>query len=185
MNATATMATWAAGRSIMRIDVGSRDVDLRGITFLCDISPGAPRTLYRPKHGCTIMPATASRNTGARPAPIARAGWCFAPPGVLYVRLPMANEHIRDRGNLFANTQKQKPSQPDFQGDCTIDGAAYEIRGWRREDQLSISLAPAWRPEHVSAGRAERSRQHRPPAACNTRGGAQESVATPACPATS
>jgi hypothetical protein len=54
----------------------------------------------------------------------------------------MSNERIRDRGNLFENTQKQKPSQPDFQGDCTIDGTTYEIRAWRREDQLAISLAP-------------------------------------------
>jgi len=54
----------------------------------------------------------------------------------------MSNERTRDRGNLFENTDKKKPSQPDFQGDCTIDGTPYEIRGWRREDQLTISLAP-------------------------------------------
>lgn len=54
----------------------------------------------------------------------------------------MSNERARDRGNLFPNTSKQKPSQPDFQGDCTLDGTAYEIRGWRREeDQLTVSLA--------------------------------------------
>jgi hypothetical protein len=54
----------------------------------------------------------------------------------------MSNEHPRDRGNLFEYAQKQKPSQPDFHGDCTIDGTPYEIRGWRREDQLTLSLAP-------------------------------------------
>lgn len=54
----------------------------------------------------------------------------------------MSSERSRDRGNLFENTDKKKPSQPDFQGDCTIDGTAYEIRGWRREDQLTIHLAP-------------------------------------------
>lgn len=48
----------------------------------------------------------------------------------------------RDRGNLFENAEKKKPSQPDFQGDCTIDGTAYEIRGWRREDQMTVSIAP-------------------------------------------
>ncbi|MEO6777062.1 MAG: hypothetical protein ABI467_29290 [Kofleriaceae bacterium] len=57
----------------------------------------------------------------------------------------MSNERTRDRGNLFEYEQKQKPSQPDFHGDCTIDGTAYEIRGWRREDQLAVSLAP---PRH-------------------------------------
>jgi hypothetical protein len=54
----------------------------------------------------------------------------------------MSDERTRDRGNLFEYAQKQKPSQPDFHGDCTIDGTAYEIRGWRREDQLALSLAP-------------------------------------------
>jgi hypothetical protein len=54
----------------------------------------------------------------------------------------MSNERTRDRGNLFENKEKQKPSQPGFHGDCTIDGTEYEIRGWRREDQLALSLAP-------------------------------------------
>ena len=54
----------------------------------------------------------------------------------------MSNEHTGDRGKLFEYAQKQKPSQPDFHGDCTIDGTAYEIRGWHREDQLALSLAP-------------------------------------------
>jgi hypothetical protein len=59
------------------------------------------------------------------------------------LRLPaMSNEHTRDRGNLFEHAQKQKPSQPGFHGDCTVDGTAYEIRGWLRENQLTISLAP-------------------------------------------
>lgn len=55
---------------------------------------------------------------------------------------PMSNERTRDRGNLFEYAQKQKPSQPAFHGDCTIDGTAYEIRGWHREDRLALSLAP-------------------------------------------
>lgn len=54
----------------------------------------------------------------------------------------MSNERTRDRGNLFEHALKQKPSQPGFHGDCTIDGTAYEIRGWRREDELTLSLAP-------------------------------------------
>lgn len=54
----------------------------------------------------------------------------------------MSEQRTRDRGNLFEYAQKQKPSQPGFHGDCTIDGTTYEIRGWRREDQLALSLAP-------------------------------------------
>jgi hypothetical protein len=53
----------------------------------------------------------------------------------------MSDRHTRDRGNLFEHAQKQRPSQPAFHGDCTIDGTTYEIRGWRRQDQLAISLA--------------------------------------------
>jgi hypothetical protein len=94
----------------------------------------------------------------------------------------MANERIRDRGNLFANTQKQKPSQPDFQGDCTIDGNAYEIRGWRREDQLSISLAPPRGDQNTyppDAFRGALEAAPTKPVARNARG-PQETVATPA-----
>jgi hypothetical protein len=61
---------------------------------------------------------------------------------VLYLWSMSDDRSTRDRGNLFEYAQKQKPSQPDFHGDCTIDGTAYEIRGWRREDQLALSLAP-------------------------------------------
>jgi hypothetical protein len=48
----------------------------------------------------------------------------------------------RDRGSLFENAQKRKPSQPDLQGDCSIAGAPYEVRAWRREEQLTITVAP-------------------------------------------
>jgi hypothetical protein len=54
----------------------------------------------------------------------------------------MSDMHPRDRGNLFEHAHKQRPSQPAFHGDCTIAGTTYEIRGWRRQDQLAISLAP-------------------------------------------
>jgi len=54
----------------------------------------------------------------------------------------MSNDRTRNRGNLFEYEKKQKPSQPDFHGNCTIDGIEYEIRGWHREDQLALSLAP-------------------------------------------
>ena len=54
----------------------------------------------------------------------------------------MSSERSRDRGNLFEHAHKQKPSQPGFHGDCTINGITYEIRGWRREERLTLSLAP-------------------------------------------
>jgi hypothetical protein len=49
----------------------------------------------------------------------------------------------RNRGSLFHNEAKQKPSQPDMRGECRIDGAAYDMTAWRRDDVLALSLAPA------------------------------------------
>jgi hypothetical protein len=49
----------------------------------------------------------------------------------------------RNKGSLFENTEKRKPSHPDLKGDATLEGAAYEISAWRRDEQLAITLAPA------------------------------------------
>lgn len=54
----------------------------------------------------------------------------------------MSSEASRDRGKLFTNPEKKKPSQPDIHGDCVIDQVAYEIRGYRRGDELAVHLAP-------------------------------------------
>lgn len=53
----------------------------------------------------------------------------------------MSSEATRDRGKMFANPEKKKPSQPDIQGDCVIDQVAYEIRGFRRGEELMVHLA--------------------------------------------
>ena len=49
---------------------------------------------------------------------------------------------LPDRGKLFEYAQKPKPSSPDFHGDCTIDDVAYELRGYHRDEQLALHLAP-------------------------------------------
>ncbi|MBX3246748.1 MAG: hypothetical protein KF901_06160 [Myxococcales bacterium] len=55
----------------------------------------------------------------------------------------MASEqHTRNRGNLFDNKEKRKPSQPDLRGECTLEGATYDVQGWRRDEQLTLTLAP-------------------------------------------
>jgi hypothetical protein len=96
----------------------------------------------------------------------------------------MSNEHTRDRGNLFENSEKKKPSQPDLQGDCTIDMTAYEIRGWRRGDQLALSFAPPrgdhnTYPPDVFRGALDPAPNR--PARGNVRGAKEpEPVATPA-----
>lgn len=95
----------------------------------------------------------------------------------------MSNERTRDRGNLFENTQKKKPSQPDFHGDCVLGGVSYEIRGWRRDDQLTVSLAPPRGDRNTYPPDAYRGALDaapvRPAARNNARGG-DEAVVSPA-----
>lgn len=99
----------------------------------------------------------------------------------------MSNERPRDRGNLFEYAQKQKPSQPDFHGDCTIDGTAYDIRGWHREDQLALSLAPPRGdkntfPPDVFRGALDPAAPAKP-ARANSRGSKESSKEPAAAPA--
>ncbi len=54
----------------------------------------------------------------------------------------MSDERNRDRGNLFENTDRKKPSQPDMQGTARLNGVDYELRAWRREEQLTLAVAP-------------------------------------------
>ena len=96
----------------------------------------------------------------------------------------MSNERSRDRGNLFEHKEKLKPSQPGYHGDCTIEGVTYEIRGWRREDQLTISLAPPRGDRNTYPPEVFRGALEAAPPAKPTRGGrgrgAEEAAATPA-----
>lgn len=53
-----------------------------------------------------------------------------------------SEQQNRNKGRLFENAEKKKPSQPDMRGDCTLDGAPYEIQAWQREEQLTLTVAP-------------------------------------------
>ncbi len=55
---------------------------------------------------------------------------------------PMSNQEERDRGQLFDNRDKRKPSQPDMQGKGRVGGVSYAISGWMREDRLVVSFEP-------------------------------------------
>ncbi|HEY4177942.1 MAG TPA: hypothetical protein VGM90_13940 [Kofleriaceae bacterium] len=48
---------------------------------------------------------------------------------------------VPDRGKFFKNPEKTKPSQPDVFGDCVIDAVAYEIRGFKRGEELALHIA--------------------------------------------
>jgi len=53
----------------------------------------------------------------------------------------MSTPSTRDKGSIFPNKDKKKPSQPDMQGECSIAGSPYEVRAWHREEQLAVTLA--------------------------------------------
>lgn len=41
---------------------------------------------------------------------------------------------MENRGKLFKNTNKSKPSQPDFSGPIDVEGAEWTIAGWIATD---------------------------------------------------
>jgi hypothetical protein len=51
-------------------------------------------------------------------------------------------QYSRNRGSLFENAEKRKPSHPDLRGECAIDGTLYDMQAWRRDEQISLTLAP-------------------------------------------
>jgi len=51
-------------------------------------------------------------------------------------------QYNRNRGSLFENSQKRKPSHPDLRGECAIDGNSYDMQAWRRDEHISLTLAP-------------------------------------------
>lgn len=66
-----------------------------------------------------------------------------AAPGSCYGAAVSNHHQNRNKGSLFDNAEKRKPSHPDLRGECAIDGEAYDMQAWRRDDQLALSLAPA------------------------------------------
>lgn len=42
------------------------------------------------------------------------------------------------RGVLFTNERRDKPSSPHFKGEVTIEGKAYWLSGWFKQDNENI-----------------------------------------------
>jgi hypothetical protein len=56
-------------------------------------------------------------------------------------------------GVLFKNSYKEKPNQPDYSGECLIDGETYKIAGWAKKSaagnpymSLAFSVKEEQRP---------------------------------------
>ena len=50
-------------------------------------------------------------------------------------------------GTLSRNNKKTEDKHPDIRGQCTIDGRAYWIAGWRRESQYGLFYSLAFTPK--------------------------------------
>ena len=44
-------------------------------------------------------------------------------------------EHKENYGSLFQNDKKEKENQPDYTGKVNIEGALYNIAGWKKTSQ--------------------------------------------------
>ena len=64
-------------------------------------------------------------------------------------------------GALFKNDKKEKPSHPDYRGDCTINGRKFWMSAWIKEGQkgkyMSLAFRPAEETNHKSLASAKAS----------------------------
>ena len=44
-------------------------------------------------------------------------------------------EHKENYGSLFQNDKKEKENQPDYTGKVNVEGALYNIAGWKKTSQ--------------------------------------------------
>jgi hypothetical protein len=54
-------------------------------------------------------------------------------------------------GALFKNDKKEKPSHPDYRGDCTIKGRKFWMSAWIKEGQKGKYMSVAFRPAEEEA----------------------------------
>lgn len=58
----------------------------------------------------------------------------------------MAYEHKEGGGSLFKNELKDKENQPDYRGDCLLNGKVMEIAAWIKDGKkgkfMSLQIKP-------------------------------------------
>jgi hypothetical protein len=59
----------------------------------------------------------------------------------------MAYEQRPNSGSLFKNNRKEKPTHPDYRGDCLLNGQVLEISAWIKETRsggkfMSLAFKP-------------------------------------------
>tara|TARA_R100001530_G_scaffold52171_1_gene38617 strand:- start:501 stop:713 length:213 start_codon:yes stop_codon:yes gene_type:complete len=50
-------------------------------------------------------------------------------------------ENKEGTGTLFVNQNKSKDSQPDYTGNCKIDGKVMRIAGWKNQSKKDPSVS--------------------------------------------
>jgi hypothetical protein len=56
-------------------------------------------------------------------------------------------------GALFKNLKKEKPSHPDYQGDCTIKGRKFWMSAWIKEGAKGKYMSVAFRQTEEEAAK--------------------------------
>lgn len=81
----------------------------------------------------------------------------------VYTTMKAKEQQMADRpedagtGALFKNDRKEKPTHPDYRGDCTIHGKKFWMSAWIKEGQKGKYMSVAFRPTEEA--------NHKPPAA--------------------
>jgi hypothetical protein len=67
-------------------------------------------------------------------------------------------------GALFKNDRKEKPSHPDYRGDCTIKGRKFWMSAWIKEGAKGKYMSVAFRQAEEEAAKPTPKPQAKAPA---------------------
>jgi hypothetical protein len=56
-------------------------------------------------------------------------------------------------GALFKNDKKEKPSHPDYRGDCTVKGRKFWLSAWIKEGQKGKYMSLTFRQAEDTEGK--------------------------------
>lgn len=74
----------------------------------------------------------------------------------------MAFEQRDMSGSLFKNDKRQNDKQPEYKGDCLIDGVAYWISAWVKDGKNGKFFSFAFKPKEQGGGNKKPSPNYQP-----------------------
>jgi hypothetical protein len=69
----------------------------------------------------------------------------------------MAFEQRDMSGSLFKNDKRQNDKQPEYKGDCLIDGVAYWISAWVKDSKNGKFFSFAFKPKEQGGGQQRKN----------------------------